>query len=243
MQLRFKTELSCEEYVRCWSWRDASLAVCPLHPEGGCSFTRHGTYPRVEPSGMRVARWYCPQGHQTFSLLPDCLASRLPGSLQAIERVCAEVEQARSFEAAADALRTQDVSLQSAIRWTRRRVKLVQGNLASVLAVIPNTVGSCRPSVIEFQHRMNTDCVLYQLRETASAYLVTLPPPLGFGARRARNGEDEGSFQHDKGPDPPSVVPYGGSAVIRARGKPNATEEYLSTRFRTDISRRRAGMA
>ena len=111
------------------------------------------------------------------------------------------------LEAAADALRTQDVSLQSAIRWTRRRVKLVQGILASVLAVIPNAVGSCRPSVIEFQHRMNTNCVLYRLRETASAYLVTLPPPLGFGARRARNGEDEGSFQHDKGPDPPSVMP------------------------------------
>jgi hypothetical protein len=30
---------------------------------------------------VRIARWYCPEGHRTFSLLPDFLAAKLPGSL------------------------------------------------------------------------------------------------------------------------------------------------------------------
>ena len=46
-----------------------------------CSFARHGTYMRKTPRGTRVARWYCPQSRTTFSLLPDCLAARLPGTL------------------------------------------------------------------------------------------------------------------------------------------------------------------
>jgi hypothetical protein len=41
---------------------------------------------------MQVARWYCPTGHTTFSLLPDCLASRLSGTLDADEEVVAAVD-------------------------------------------------------------------------------------------------------------------------------------------------------
>ena len=129
MQLRFKTTLSCREYVTERAWRDAALERCPLHPDGGCSFARHGTYERVEPPGTRIPRWYCPEGHRTFSLLADCFASRLPGSLSDLERVVSEVEQARSLEAAADGLRTDDVSLPGAIRWTRRRVQQVHAVL------------------------------------------------------------------------------------------------------------------
>ncbi len=54
---------------------------------------------------MRVARYYCPTAHETFSLLPDCVASHFPGGLAAIEDVVAAVEDARSVEAAADTLR------------------------------------------------------------------------------------------------------------------------------------------
>ena len=54
---------------------------------GGCGFARHGTYPRKTPPGMRVTRYYCPTAHETFSLLPDCLASRFPSDLDDLERV------------------------------------------------------------------------------------------------------------------------------------------------------------
>ena len=39
----------------------------------------HATAPTraKTPRGTRIARWYCPQSHTTFSLLPDCLAARL----------------------------------------------------------------------------------------------------------------------------------------------------------------------
>ena len=55
---------------------------------------RHGTYPRLSPPGARIARWRCRQGHCTFSLLPDCLAARLPGDLAEVEAVVGAVEQA-----------------------------------------------------------------------------------------------------------------------------------------------------
>ena len=54
--------------------------------------------------GTRIARWYCPESHTTISLLPDCLAARLPGELDELEAVVAHAEQATSLGAAADAL-------------------------------------------------------------------------------------------------------------------------------------------
>ena len=72
--------------------------------------------------GMRIARYYCPTAHETFSLLPDCLASHFPGELEAIEHVVAIVETARSVEAAADILRP-DITLPSAVRWGRRAIE------------------------------------------------------------------------------------------------------------------------
>jgi hypothetical protein len=104
VQLRHECPLSGEAYVARSAWRDASLAVCPRHPRGGCGLVRHGTYPRRTPTGMRIARYYCPTAHETFSLLPDCLASHFPGALDAIEQVVATVEASRSVEAAADVL-------------------------------------------------------------------------------------------------------------------------------------------
>jgi len=100
VQLRHTCSLSGEAYVARRAWRDASLAACPRHPRGGCGLVRHGTYGRRTPVGMRIARYYCPTAHETFSLLPDCLASRFPGALDPIEQVVATVETARSVAAA-----------------------------------------------------------------------------------------------------------------------------------------------
>ena len=81
VQLRFDTGLAGAEYVTRELWRRAILPRCPLHPRGGCGLARHGSYARKRPAGTRIARWYCPQGHRTFSLLPDHLAARFPGTL------------------------------------------------------------------------------------------------------------------------------------------------------------------
>ena len=205
MQLRFKTPLSCREYVTQRAWRDVSLERCPLHPDGGCSFARHGTYGRVDPPGTRIPRWYCPEGHRTFSLLADCFAVRLPGSLSHLERVVLEVEQAGSLEAAADGLRTDDVSLPGAIRWTRRRVHQVHAVLAIVLALIPERFCGCEPTVTALRQWLGVERVLLQVREIAAVYLGALPSPVGFASPRltANHG---GQIQHDKGPDPPPGV-------------------------------------
>ena len=52
----------------------------------------HGTYARKTPRGTQIARWYCPESHMTFSLLPDCLAARLPGTLDEVEQVVAHAD-------------------------------------------------------------------------------------------------------------------------------------------------------
>src|SRR4030067_1131115 len=83
VQTRHKTDLTSKEYVTRKAWREARLHFCPAHPQGGCGFHRNGTYPRVAPAGMRIARYYCPKAKITYSLLPDCLASRLFGDLSA----------------------------------------------------------------------------------------------------------------------------------------------------------------
>ena len=56
MQISLHTASSAETYVTNHEWRIAKLPKCPLHPEGGCSFARHGSYPRVTPQGLRIAR-------------------------------------------------------------------------------------------------------------------------------------------------------------------------------------------
>jgi hypothetical protein len=96
VQLRHATSLTSEAYLAEHAWVKASLATCPRHPGGGCGFARHGTYPRKTPTGMRVTRDYCPTAHETFSLLPDCLASRFPSDLDDLERVAVHVAAARS---------------------------------------------------------------------------------------------------------------------------------------------------
>ena len=88
-------------------------------------------------SGTQVARWYCPESHTTFSLLPDCLAARLPGTLKMLEEVVAHAEQTPSVMKAADQIRRDAVQLPGAMRWVRRRVRLVQHVLRLVIGLLP----------------------------------------------------------------------------------------------------------
>jgi len=191
VQLRFDCSLTGEGYVRQEAWRDASLPRCPLHPNGGCGFARHGTYKRVSPPGTRIARWYCPAGHRTFSLLPDCLAARLSGTLAEVEAVVRAAEQAAGLEAACQGLRL-DIELPGALRWIRRRVQGVHAALHLLKGLRPDLLANCRPTLT--------------LRQIAAAFLQRLPAPLGFVPRRTPGGGRDHARQHRVGADPPAVV-------------------------------------
>ncbi len=203
MQLRFATSVTGEEYVSQELWLDASLPSCPLHPKGGCGFARHGTYERLSPPGTLIARWYCPQGHRTFSLLPDCLAARLPGTLTEVEAVVAAVEQAKSLEAACANLRLA-IGLPGVLRWVRRRVQAIHGLLNTLKGLMPERFAGCEPRLDAFAERLGVEAVLQALRQIAALHLTSLPAPLGFGPRRARGGETDRLYQHSAGPDPPA---------------------------------------
>jgi hypothetical protein len=157
----------------------------------------------VSPPGTRIARWYCPQAHRTFSLLPDHLAARFPGSLHDIEEVVAVVEQARSVEAAADQLRSDDITLASALRWVRRRVVPVRVLLTIVIGLFPQLLLGCAPTIAALRERLACEPVLVVLREVAELHLQALASPLGFNHPSARGAERHHRFQQRMGPDPP----------------------------------------
>ena len=203
MQLRYETGLTGEGYVRAQAWRDASLGQCPNHPHGRCSLARHGTYTRKTPRGTHIARWYCPESHTTFSLLPDCLAARLPGELDTLEAVVAHAEQAPSLAAAADALRRDAVELPGAMRWVERRVRLVHHVLSIVIGLLPDLLARCVTEVGAVRTRLETETAVRTLRVLTAAQLPALPAPLGFQPHRLDTTNRLRALQHKMGPDPP----------------------------------------
>mgnify|MGYP001815738984 FL=1 len=205
MQLRFATGLTSEEYVTRKAWQEASLDRCQLHPRGGCGFTRHGTYERVNPPGTRIARWYCRQGQQTFSLLPDCFAARWSGTLVEFEAAVNDIEAARSLEAAAATCRLE-IELPGVLRWLRRRRQAVKTTLVILRGLMPALFVHCAPTLIDFRRCLGVEWVLLSLRAVAAEHLARLPAPLGFSPRPRRGGEPLERRQHRGGPDPPGPV-------------------------------------
>lgn len=203
VQVRLAIDLTSEEYVSQQGWRKASLERCPLHPAGGCGFARHGSYARVDPPGTRIARWYCRPGQTTFSLLPDCLASHLSGALADMEAAVDAVEQARSVECAAEALRP-DIELPGAVRWTRRRLMYVRALLTTLVGLMPEVFARCQPTLASFRTALRAADVLVTLRAITAEHLVRLPVPVGFGDRHERVGDRRRRSQHRMGPDPPA---------------------------------------
>ena len=203
VQLRLQSGYTSSDYVTLQLWRSASLTRCPLHPKGRCGFTRHGTYARVDPPGTRVARWYCPTGHCTFSLLPDHLAARFPGTLAEIEAVVAVVEDAPSLEAAANTVRTDDVTLATALRWIRRRMRLVRTTLTSVVSLLPDLCLGTAPTIHGFRLLLAGESVLAPLRGITASHLANLPRPLGFRPPPGGGGGRKSLLQQHQGPDPP----------------------------------------
>jgi hypothetical protein len=199
VQLRHECSLTGEAYVARSAWREASLAHCPRHPGGGCGLVRHGTYPRRTPAGMRIARYYCPTARETFSLLPDCLASHFPGELDTIEHVVATVDAARSVEAAADRLRP-DITLASAVRWIRRRLTPVRVALITVVTLCPAAfVGDARLAAV--RTALATASALVALRTHVADHLAALPTPVGFQPHRRARDRAPRTLPHGMGAD------------------------------------------
>jgi hypothetical protein len=205
VQLRLATGLSSEEYIATQGWLGASLSRCPLHPAGGCGFARHTAYPR-SPSGAWVARYRCPLAHCTFSLLPDCLPSRFVGTLPALEQVVAQSERL-GVAAAGNQVRPAQapdaVTLESAVRWVRRRARSVHAGLRCLVGLIPKIFTGIEPTVTALRLHLSALPVLGLLREIAAAHLHALPPPLGFGPRPQRRWIRPEHLHQSTGPDPP----------------------------------------
>lgn len=178
VQLLYFSGITGEEYVARKVWREARLDSCPLHRDRECGLSRHGSYPRVKPAGIRVARYHCPLAGTTFSLLPDFLASRLSGELDEVERVVCQAEGARSVEAAADKLRPE-VELPGAVRWLRRRLGSVRVALLALVTLMPDQLGS-EPRLSSLRKHLGTEHALVMLRRLSEKQLADLPAPIGF---------------------------------------------------------------
>jgi hypothetical protein len=209
VQLRLEPVLTLEQYVKQRAWETASLSSCPLHPAGGCGYRRHGTYLRKFPMPLPVARFYCASGHTTISLLPDFLASRLPGTLDEVEQAAVVAEAAASREQAAEQLRPaaapDAVTLESAKRWTSRRVTAFAAVLVAVVGLLPERFVGVRTAA-ELRARLGTEQALMALRGIATPWLGSLPPPLGFSPRLVEARRRGQRLQHNSGPDPPRRV-------------------------------------
>jgi hypothetical protein len=150
---------------------------------------------------MRVARWYCPEAQTSFSLLPDCLSSRLSGSLDEAEAAVAASES-QGVEAAAQALRVDEIELPGALRWLRRRRRGVRAAVLALVTAMPGRLGSVA-EVRAIRTVLGTERALVALREIGADHLHALPPPLGLLHPRAVRAVREYQYQHQTGPDPP----------------------------------------
>jgi hypothetical protein len=212
VQLRLGGALTSEEYVRGRFWEKATLERCPAHPTGGCTFRRHSSYPRKWPAGARIARYYCPTAHQTFSLLPDFLASHLSGPLCEVEQVAALAESGISIEALAERLRP-DVQLPGAVRWVRRRLGYVRRAISVGAGLLPALLAGVEHSVRSFSvaFGVSSGRLLECLRawEGVAEFLVKISSPFGFRRRLRRRTSGLDPDQHTTGPVPPGPAPYG----------------------------------
>ena len=156
---------------------------------------------------MRVRRFLCRRSGRTVSLLPDCLAAHWPGTLGEVERAVREAARAKSLEEAANRLRTDWVSLASALRWVQRRVRAVRALLTALCTLCPERFGGLEPRLEAFSSRLDCEAVLPRLRALAEPRLGVLPAPVGF-LRRWNGVGSAGPAHapHANGLDPPPTL-------------------------------------
>ena len=148
---------------------------------------RLGTYGRVEPEGVRVARYWCPWAGRSVSLLPAFLAARMSGTLDEVEAVVLAVEQAGSIAAAVDQVHPADakraIGPVCAERSIRRRLQPVRAALLAVVTLLPERFRGIAPTITALRKVLGTDRVLVAVRCIAQRHLGALPAPFGFRQR------------------------------------------------------------
>ena len=81
-------------------------------------------------------RWNCAESHATFSRLPDCFATRLPGTLTELERAVLIGE--READLMRQAHPNPWVTPKAARRWLRRRQEMVSKCLRTIVGLLPD---------------------------------------------------------------------------------------------------------
>jgi hypothetical protein len=207
VQLRFESTLTFEQYITARAWEQATLKACPLCKPGTCHLQRLAPYMRKIPAVAFVARYYCPEQHTTFGLLPDFYASRMPGTLDDIEQAAATAEVAPSVEHAAEELRPADtldaITFGAAVAWLRRRIVLVRALLVTVVGLLPDRFAGVELSVRAWRERLGTSRVLVTLRGICARHLYALPRPLGLNPRMPVVLPRKRGRQQSTGTDPP----------------------------------------
>jgi hypothetical protein len=162
---------------------------------------------RKVPSVAYVTRYVCPEQHTSFGLLPDFYASRMPGTLDMIEEVAAQAEEAPSVAKAAEEARPADasdaVTLGAALVWLRLRVAITRTVLTTVRGLMPERFEGLPPRISAFRRELGTMRVLVALRGICERYLHALSAPLGLVPRPAVAPAQRGARAQRPGPDPP----------------------------------------
>lgn len=182
MQLPYHTALSGSQYVIQKEWLNASLDCCPNHRKESCSFQRHGHYKRKTAHGYAwIVRYYCKDSHMTFSLLPDCFAARMPGTLDELEQTALLFEAGGSAQQVTDAVRENcQVEPGGKRRWSLRRLSVLLGCLTVLLPVLDFSFVRKPIQLSVLRDHLSTDRVLVELRRRCLNNLQKLPPPIGF---------------------------------------------------------------
>lgn len=165
---------------------------------------------RKIPALALVARFYCPEQRTTFGLLPDFYASRVPGTLDDIERAAATAEAVAGVERAAEVLRPADtpdaVTLGAAVSWLRRRLAWVRALLVTTAGLFPDRFAGVGPSIGAWRERLGTSRVLVALRGICAPHLYALPRPLGLNPRAPAVAPLGKRRQQSTRPDAPAAA-------------------------------------
>jgi hypothetical protein len=187
VQVLWKEFTAADRYVADRAWERAILCECPFHPQGGCGLRKLGTYGRVEPEGVRVARFWCALAGRSISLLPAFLAAQMAGTLDDVEAVVHAVEQAGSIAAAVEQVHPAEaeraIGPVCAQRSIRRRLRAVRAALLAAVTLLPERLNGIAPTLTALREALGTDRVLVAVRCMAERYLGALPTPLGFRNR------------------------------------------------------------
>ena len=157
----------------------------------------------MSAAGAGIGRWCWRGGRCAVSLLPAQLAAWVPGTLAEIEQAALAAESAPSLEVCADALRPEPIGLPGALRWLRRRIDYVRAVLPTVVALLPQHLQGCTPTIAGVRRHLGVDRALQRLRSLLAAHLGALVTPLGLRPRGVRGERRAGGFQQPMGPDPP----------------------------------------